>query len=85
VAETTEIYAATHDVLFDVPAEQCAVCDAELTPGDDEGGYAVGGKGLLMWTRGDERRYEEPSLCPTCASAIGVSALRQWEIEEEEG
>jgi hypothetical protein len=46
---------------------------------------SVIGRGLLVWSRGDERRYQEPPLCSSCATAIGVSALQRWEIEEEEG
>jgi hypothetical protein len=38
-----------------------------------------------MWTRGDQVRFEKTPLCPECASAIGVTALARWEIEEEEG
>ena len=48
-------------------------------------GYQVRGKGLYMWTRGDQVRFEEPVLCPSCGAAIGLSALARWEIEEEEG
>ncbi len=51
----------------------------------DESGYDVSGRGLLVWSRGGERRYQEPPLCSGCAAAIGVSALQRWEIEEEEG
>ena len=43
------------------------------------------GRGLYMWTRGDERRFEEPALCARCSIAIGVSALAAWNVEEEEG
>ena len=50
-----------------------------------ESGPHVTGRGLLVWTRGGERRYQEPPLCSGCAAAIGVSALQRWEIEEEEG
>jgi hypothetical protein len=52
--------------------------------GDEEDG-PLRGRGLLIWTRGDERRFEEPELCPRCASAIGMTALHRWEIEEDEG
>jgi hypothetical protein len=38
-----------------------------------------------MWTRGDEVRFEEPALCGRCATAIGVTALAAWSVEEEEG
>jgi len=52
---------------------------------DEDGGFDLGGRGLLVWSRGEERRYQEPPLCSACATAIGVSALQRWEIEEEEG
>jgi hypothetical protein len=57
---------------------RCDACDAAL-----EGEPA--GRGLYMWTRGDEVRFEEPALCEDCATAIGVTALAQWDVEEEEG
>jgi hypothetical protein len=78
---------ASHDVLFapaDVPA--CDSCGAPLPSGeDDDGGYAVPGEGIYVWTRGPERRFEKAPLCADCAAAIGVTALTRWEIEEEEG
>jgi hypothetical protein len=43
-----------------------------------------GGAGLLIWTRGEEVRYEEPPLCEECAMRVTVGALLRWEIEEEE-
>lgn len=81
---------ATHELLFqsDAAAPRCDACGAELAKdsGDahDEG-FAIAGRGLYMWTRGDEVRVEDAPLCPSCASAIGMSALARWEIEEEEG
>ena len=75
---------AGHEVLFESEGPACAVCSARLAEDEDDG-FEVSGRGLFMWARGDELRFEEPALCPSCASAIGVSALRQWEIEEEEG
>lgn len=83
---------ATHAVLFEPGPACCSVCAAGLTEeteganGDDSDDDArTRGRGLLLWARGDERRYEEPELCPSCASAIGVSASQRWEIEEDEG
>jgi hypothetical protein len=78
---------ASHAVLFEeTTAARCDVCAGALGSGDeDEAGYDVQGRGLLVWARGDERRYQEPPLCPTCAAAIGLTALQRWEIEEEEG
>lgn len=57
---------------------RCDVCDVPI-----EG--EPSGRGLYMWTRGDEVRFEEPALCPHCATAIGVTALAAWNVEEEEG
>lgn len=78
---------AGHAVLFEESTQACCdVCGAPMNAlPDDEEGPLVSGRGLLVWARGDERRYQEPPLCPSCASAIGVSALQRWEIEEEEG
>jgi len=80
---------AAHTVLFEPGPACCSVCAAALTAeSEDEDGEAdtrTRGRGLLLWARGDERRYEEPELCPSCASAIGVSAGQRWEIEEDEG
>jgi len=81
-----QFHKASHALLFEeVKAErsQCDVC-AELVESDAEG-YAVGGSGLYVWTRGDEVRYEEPPLCGRCGTAIGVMALAQWDLEEDEG
>jgi hypothetical protein len=76
---------AGHAVLFeDAEARRCDVCAGALAD-DREDDDAVSGRGLLVWSRGDERRYQEPPLCASCATAIGVSALQRWEIEEEEG
>ena len=85
---------ADHAVLFQESAEQrCDVCasvlgDASTKAEDEDGddaGFDMRGRGLLVWSRGEERRYQEPPLCSACATAIGVSALQRWEIEEEEG
>lgn len=79
---------AGHAVLFeDAEARCCDVCAGALAADDDtgDGDDRVTGRGLLVWSRGEERRYQEPPLCASCATAIGVSALQRWEIEEEEG
>jgi hypothetical protein len=77
---------AGHAVLFeDAEARRCDVCASALADDDADGDEGVSGRGLLVWSRGDERRYQEPPLCASCATAIGVSALQRWEIEEEEG
>lgn len=79
---------ASHAILFAAPDERCSVCgeilreDSEDTDGER---HAHAGRGLFVWARGEERRYEEPRLCAGCASAIGVTALQRWEIEEDEG
>lgn len=77
---------ASHAVLFDdVESHQCDVCSAPVEEEENEEGFVVHGRGLLVWTRGEERRYQEPPLCPQCAAAVGMTALSRWEIEEDEG
>jgi hypothetical protein len=85
--ETATCVSASHTILFESEGERCSVCDEPIASddADDEDAMDIGGRGLLVWARGDERRYEEPRLCPSCASAIGVTALQRWEIEEDEG
>ncbi len=57
------------------------VCDACDTTVQGE----PAGSGLYLWTRDGGVRVEEPPLCASCATAIGVTALAQWSVEEEEG
>ncbi|WP_394849094.1 hypothetical protein LZC95_16790 [Pendulispora brunnea] len=85
-----KLHSATHTVLFEEVAGEstrCDVCNQILSGAEDTDpdGYAVGGSGLYLWTRGDEVRYEEPPLCGRCGTAIGVMALAQWDLEEDEG
>lgn len=56
----------------------CDACD-EVIEGEPAG------HGLYLWTRGGEIRLEEPPLCRRCATAIGITALQSWSVEEEEG
>lgn len=60
------------------PSFECDACGKKV-----EGEPA--GSGLYVWTRGEETRYEEPPLCARCANAIGLAALAQWELEEDDG
>jgi len=57
---------------------RCDACDEKI-----EGEPA--GRGLFLSTRGEEVRYHEPGLCARCATAIGLRANLESEIEEEEG
>ena len=85
---------AGHAILFqDNEVSRCDVC-SEIIDAPDSSSAAdtddrqmpqVRGSGLLVWSRGEERRYQEPPLCASCATAIGVTALQRWEIEEDEG
>jgi hypothetical protein len=68
----------THQTTKGSTVLRCDVCDEQI---DGE----PSGRGLYMWTRGDEVRFEEPALCPRCSTAIGVTALAAWNVEEEEG
>lgn len=60
--------------LRDRQAERihCAVCD-DVIEGEAHS------TGLMMWTRGDDVRYDEPPLCGPCASSISVSAWTRWQ------
>jgi predicted RNA-binding Zn-ribbon protein involved in translation (DUF1610 family) len=81
-----ELFVASHDVLFeDVEASHCDACGRPLSVDEDSEDYVVPGSGVYMWTRGKDVRFEEAPLCASCASAIGMTALARWEIEEEEG
>jgi hypothetical protein len=57
---------------------ECDACSA-IVPGEPAG------RGLYVWCRGSETRYEEPPLCARCATAIGLTALMLFSMEEEEG
>lgn len=57
---------------------ECDACSA-VVPGEPAG------RGLYIWARGEEVRYEEPPLCARCATAIGLTALAIFSVEEEEG
>ena len=79
---------ATHEGAVVAPEpSRCDACGAAVEDGaaDDDEGYDVPGRGVYVWTRGDEVRFERVPLCASCASAIGAAALARWEIEEEEG
>jgi hypothetical protein len=69
------------------PADEprCDACNTALPAVDEDDGYDLPGHGIYVWTRGEEVRFEKVPLCPSCASAIGMTALARWEIEEEEG
>ncbi len=56
---------------------RCSVCDAAVR--DDSGS-----RGLMVWSRGDEVRYEEPHLCESCGTVLGMLALAEWQREEED-
>jgi len=77
---------ASHEALFAAADEpRCDACGAPLPASDDDEGFQVAGTGVYVWTRGSEVRFEKAPLCASCASAIGMTALARWEIEEEEG
>jgi hypothetical protein len=77
---------ASHEVLFETAeASRCDACGEPLDDGTDDDGYGLRGNGVYVWTRGDCVHFEKAPLCASCASAIGMTALGRWEIEEEEG
>jgi hypothetical protein len=68
---------------------RCDVCEEPVADDDEDDAsdapWSLTGHGLYLWLRGDKIVYEEPPLCASCGTAIGMSALARWEIEEEEG
>jgi hypothetical protein len=75
----------THESLFEADsATRCDVCGASFEV-DTNDSLAVTGAGAYLRARGGEVEIERVPLCARCASAIGLSALARWEIEEEEG
>jgi hypothetical protein len=86
-SKSEELFVASHEVLFDEEeAVRCDACGMLVAAAEDDGdGYGVPGSGVYLWMRGDDVSLEKAPLCASCASAIGVTALARWEIEEEEG
>jgi hypothetical protein len=83
---TDELFVGSHEMLFEqAVAVCCDACGEPLPVGDDREHDGVPGHGVYLWTRGDRVDLEKVPLCARCASAIGVTALARWEIEEEEG
>ena len=76
----------SHEALFAAKREtRCDACGALLASDEREGDDGIEGRGVYLWARGDQVTLEEAPLCHSCASAIGMTALARWEIEEEEG
>jgi hypothetical protein len=83
----TKATVVSHEDLFvERSATRCDACGGALAAdaADPERSYGLPGRGFYMWARGAEVRFEEAPLCSSCASAIGMTALARWEIEEEE-
>jgi len=82
--ETTVTVVSHEDLFVDAPSDRCDACGVAIADEELEG-YGVPGRGVYLWARGEETRLESVPLCTSCASAIGMTALARWEIEEEEG
>jgi hypothetical protein len=83
---TGELVVCSHEELFvEVPSSRCDACGEPIAETDGADGYDIPGRGIYLWARGEETRLESVPLCASCASAIGMTALARWEIEEEEG
>jgi len=55
---------------------ECSLCETPI-----EG--APASSGLLLWTRGEDIRYDEPPLCASCSTTLMVTAYARWYLEEE--
>lgn len=75
-----------HEVLFARPLfAVCDVCGDALTVDELESEDSNASHGVYLQARGDEVRFEEAPLCAECSTALGMTALNQQIIEEEEG
>jgi hypothetical protein len=85
-AKQDGLVVASHEVLFEqVESAHCDACGRQVPIDDEHDRYDVPGRGVYLWRRGDYVHLEKAPLCASCASAIGMTALARWEIEEEEG
>ena len=57
---------------------RCSVCDDVVAEGEPIA------SGLMLWSRGDELRIDEPPMCGGCAATIGISLFARWTSGEEE-
>ncbi|MEM1030596.1 MAG: hypothetical protein AAGN82_09610 [Myxococcota bacterium] len=57
---------------------RCDRCGATVAT-EDEGTT----RGLFLWVRGDDHRYEEPVLCATCSDDVGAIAYLQLTYPED--
>jgi hypothetical protein len=81
-----------HEILFAQPLiERCDACGGDLcahemlalsSDGDERTNASYG---VYLSARGDEIRLEKAPLCGSCSTALGMTALMQWDLEEEEG
>jgi len=67
----------THSEPPPPPVYQCDLCGETF-----EGPPA--GAGLLIWTRGEEVRCEEPPLCEDCGAELLLGAMLRYADDEEE-
>ena len=65
------------EVLAPHTVHECDMCGGTFE------GVPVG-CGLLLWTRGEEVRREEPPLCSQCSSQLLLGALMRWAQEDDE-
>lgn len=54
----------------------CSLCETPLVEG-------AAAKGLFMWTRGEDIRFEEPPLCGRCSGSVSISAFLSWPWEDD--
>lgn len=73
--------------LFEPEETACDACGDVLDTlsESEEDTHAPRGEGALLWFRDGVLREEKRPLCPSCAAAIGMTALSRWAIEEDEG
>jgi len=79
-----------HEILFAPEIiGRCDACGHDLLPHEllssDDHERSNASHGVYLSARGDDIRLEKAPLCGSCSTALGMTALMQWGIEEEEG
>lgn len=72
-----DVFEDTHSEPPPPQVYECDLCGKSF-----EG--APAGAGLLLWTRGEEVRCEEPPLCESCSAELLLGAMLRYSVDEEE-
>jgi len=85
-ASQARVHVGSTAELYEPEETSCDACGEPLELSQDQDDdLAPRGEGALLWFRDGVVREEKRPLCPSCAAAIGMTALSRWATEEDEG